>query len=239
MKSLIILLVIASFFTFNACQQNAGKKPENTQNEKSLPPGTHTVKVLESQNASQYTYIKVEENGKEYWIAVQQMPVQKGETLYFTKSMEMKNFHSDALNKTFDSVLFVEDVSTSAPNKSQQLSSAHAKISSIPEENISIKPLKDGKTVAQIFSEKNELNGKVVKVKGKVSKYNPSIMGRNWIHIQDGTKSGNEYDLMVTSQDQAKVGEIVVVTGTVAINKDFGAGYTYPVMLENATVKAE
>ena len=85
----------------------------------------------------------------------------------------------------------------------------------------------------------DKLNGKIIRIRGKVVKYNPEIMGRNWIHIQDGTGSTGNYDLMVTSKDQTSVGQIIIVEGKVATNKDFGAGYTYKVMIEDANVKVE
>ena len=85
----------------------------------------------------------------------------------------------------------------------------------------------------------DQLNGQIIRIRGKVVKYNPEIMGRNWIHIQDGTAIRDGYDLMVTSKDQTSVGQIIAVEGKVATNKDFGAGYTYKVMVEDATVKVE
>jgi len=104
---------------------------------------------------------------------------------------------------------------------------------------VKIEHLKDGKTVAQIYNEMDKLNGKTIKIRGEVVKYNPEIMDRNWIHIQDGTGSGSTFDLIVTSKDQTQVGQIIVVEGKVATNKDFGAGYTYKVMLEDAKIKPE
>jgi len=196
----------------------------------------HKVEVLDNVNASNYSYLKVKENDSEYWIAVPQMDAQKGEVLYFGKSMEMKNFHSETLNRDFESILFVDHVSKTPGNANPVPN--HPKLSSNKEE-ISVKPLSNGKTVAQIYDDKNDLAGKSVKIRGKVTKFNPNIMGRNWIHIQDGTGSSNNYDLMITTRDIVKVGDVVVVEGKVAVNRDFGAGYSYPVMIEDAIVKAE
>jgi GW (Gly-Tryp) dipeptide domain len=233
MKKYIILVIATLLIGICSCSKNSNQGPQNSN----LPAGTHAVKVVDFINASNYTYVQCEENGKQYWIAVPQMNVEKGQTLYFAKSMEMKNFHSDALNRTFDSVLFVSDVSATPPTKKQELNEVHSGVVNSPKENISIKPLKDGKTIAQIYKGKDLLNGKEIKVKGEVVKYNPNIMGRNWIHIQDGTESNGNYELMVTSNDKTKVGDIVEVDGNIATNKDFGSGYTYSVMIEDATVK--
>lgn len=92
------------------------------------------------------------------------------------------------------------------------------------------------KTVAALYQEKATLAGQQVRVQGKVVKVNNGIMGRNWLHIQDGTGKPDSNDLTVTSQQTAKIGDQVSVTGRVGINKDFGAGYNYPLILEEATV---
>ena len=97
-----------------------------------------------------------------------------------------------------------------------------------------------GKTVAEVFAEKDALAGKQVVVRGKVVKVNAGIMGRNWLHIRDGSGGDNANDLTVTTAGAVpKVGETVLVTGTAGLNRDFGMGYQYPVMLEEATVKTE
>lgn len=94
-------------------------------------------------------------------------------------------------------------------------------------------------TVADIFAKKAELNGKNVTVHGKVTKVNLGIMGKNWLHLQDGTGSAGTNDITVTTERQAKVNDKVAITGTLVTDKDFGAGYKYAVIIENATVMAE
>jgi len=231
MKVYFLLVAAVLMITFTACESKNEEANEN------LPAGTHKIVVSDILQTPNYTYIKASENGNEYWIAVTRMLAEKGETLYFSKSMEMKNFKSDALNRTFESVLFVQDISQTPPSAQKPVN--HPQVYSQSKEDVNITPLKDGNTIAQIYDKKDDLNGQTVRVKGKVVKYNPHIMGRNWIHIQDGTSSGNNFDLMVTSPDSAKAGDVVIVEGTVEINQDFGAGYAYPVMLSNATVKEQ
>lgn len=94
--------------------------------------------------------------------------------------------------------------------------------------------------VSEIFSETEKLNGKTVRIQGKVVKFSPSIMGRNWIHIQDGTGDpmNNTHDLVVTTSEQIKTDDVVTIEGVLAFNKDFGAGYKYIAIVEEAkTVK--
>ena len=92
------------------------------------------------------------------------------------------------------------------------------------------------KTIAALFTEKAKLSGHQVQLHGKVVKVNNAIMNRNFLHLQDGTGDKGSNDLTITSQDTAEVGDEVVVTGTITVDKDFGAGYTYPILLEQASV---
>jgi len=94
-------------------------------------------------------------------------------------------------------------------------------------------------TIQQIYNDKSDLKGKVVKVKGEVVKFNKQIMKRNWIHIQDGTGKEKEFDLVVTSDTDTKVGDIITLEGTLAVDKDFGAGYFFPVIIENAEIQIQ
>jgi hypothetical protein len=98
-----------------------------------------------------------------------------------------------------------------------------------------------GKTVAEVYAEKDALAGQPVSVRGKVVKTNTGIMNMDWVHVRDGSGEEGSNDLTVTTKGGAvpQVGDTVLVTGTVVLNKDFGMGYSYPVMLENAEVKVE
>ena len=96
-----------------------------------------------------------------------------------------------------------------------------------------------GKTVAEVYAEKTALAGKSVTLRGKVVKFNAKIMDKNWLHLRDGSGAEGGNDLTVVTLDQAGVGQTVVVTGRLALNKDFGYGYQYPVILEEARVTVE
>jgi hypothetical protein len=92
------------------------------------------------------------------------------------------------------------------------------------------------KTVAALYQEKANLSGHHVQLRGKIVKVNNAIMNRNFLHLRDGTGKEGSNDLTITSQDTAEVGDEVVVSGTITVDKDFGAGYTYPILLEQASV---
>lgn len=233
MRHTLILLSALSIFLFNSCEKE--KEQPNTTSAQ-VPAGVHAVKALESMDASDYTYINVEENGKQYWVAVPKMQVNIGDKYFFSKSMEMKNFKSETLNRSFESILFVEDFRM---EMQQQTGMQHPVPTTAKEGKINIQKLKDGKSIAEIFGGMNNLNGKNVKVRGKVMKFNEGIMGTNWIHIQDGTSSQNDYDLLVTSDTPVEVGQIIIAEGMLVTNKDFGSGYSYKALIEKAKIKIE
>ena len=95
---------------------------------------------------------------------------------------------------------------------------------------------KDVVKVEEVFAKKDALNGKKITVKGEVVKFNSGIMGKNWVHIKDGSGKPGTNDLTATTKDTAKVGDKVVITGTLAAGKDFGAGYKYEAIMEEATI---
>jgi hypothetical protein len=112
--------------------------------------------------------------------------------------------------------------------------------SSKPQIDVSeVEKAKDGKTVAEIFAGKEDLAGKQVLVRGKVVKFLPQIMGKNWLHLQDGSGSEGTNDLTVTTTAMAEVGDLVLVNGKVSVNRDFGYGYSYQVLLEDAAITVE
>ena len=97
-----------------------------------------------------------------------------------------------------------------------------------------------GKTVAELYAEKDQLAGQKVTVRGKVVKTNAGIMDKNWLHVRDGSGAEGTNDLTVTTSGELpKVGDTVLVTGALTLNKDFGMGYQYPVIVEDAAVTIE
>ena len=97
-----------------------------------------------------------------------------------------------------------------------------------------------GHTVAEVFAARTELQGKVVVIRGKVVKVNAGIMDRNWVHIRDGSGHEGTNDLTVTSTGAVPaIGDTVLVVGTLGLDRDFGMGYQYPVILEDAEVTVE
>lgn len=93
-------------------------------------------------------------------------------------------------------------------------------------------------TVASVNQKKASLAGQTIKASGKVVKVNNGIMGRNFVHVQDGTGDASTNNLIVTSKQTAQVGDQVTVSGVVVLNRDFGSGYMYPLLIEDATISS-
>jgi hypothetical protein len=102
--------------------------------------------------------------------------------------------------------------------------------------DVKIEPCADCITIGKLVADKKSFSGKTIRVKGQVTKINEQIMGKNWIHIQDGTEAEGVYDLTITTAQTAMVGEIVTFEGKIALEKDFGYGYFYNVLMEDGNI---
>ena len=195
-------------------------------------------KVVATMDTHNYTYAQIDTGSKKYWAAGPKTTLAKGSMIAITTSLPFKNFESKELKRKFDIVYFVNRFVTDKAGQTAGMSNPHARIN-MPAKDVSlkgIKKLKDGKTVAQVFSEKKVLSGKAVRVRGKVVKYTAKVMGKNWLHIQDSSGSKR---LVVTTDQDVKLGDLVVVNGIVAVDQDLGYGYTYDVIVERAIVSVE
>jgi hypothetical protein len=237
MRSKLSVLVLVLAIGFSACV-----KKEEPKNEAAgtVIAGTHKAIVQEVLQVTQYTYMRVNENGQEFWIAGPKANIEKGTVVYFGATMEMKNFKSTDLNRVFDSVLFVQDVSTSpiAPGSASPHGDAAAPSGGqkpvMEKAGVAVVKAQGGISIAELYSNLAKYGGKSVKVRGKILKLNTGIMGKNWAHIQDGTDYKGNFDLTVTTLSDVKVGDDVTFEGKISLNKDFGYGYSYPVLMEDA-----
>lgn len=216
---------------------------------------TLTGKVLETMNAATYTYVLVDAAGKKVWAAAPQFDVKVGDTVAIGEAMPMSNYHSKTLNRTFDVVYFSGNVRVNGARPATPASAAavsaitgtelpkgHPTTASAgaPAPDLSnIKRAANGQTVAEIHAGKSSLSGKPIAVRGRVVKYNANIMGKNWLHVRDGSGSEGTNDLTVTTDKVVKVGDLVVITGTLSADRDFGAGYKYGLIVENAKIEIE
>jgi hypothetical protein len=195
--------------------------------------------VLEVQNVEGYSYLRLKTAQGDTWAAVPTAKVKKGDKVTVAEPMVMNNFESKALKRKFDKVVF----GTLASNKAVAAAAAaqptvppHAlpKGPETPDAKVPKASGPDARTVGEIMTRPDALKEKTVVVRGKIVKINSGIRGVNWVHLRDGSGSAasGTNDLIVTTKEELKVGDIVTMKGVVRTDKDFGAGYVYKVLVE-------
>lgn len=203
--------------------------------------------VVETTNTAGYTYVLVDTGSKKVWAATTQFAVKAGDRVNVGPGAPMTHYHSPSLNRDFDLVYFTGNIVPAGSNArpAPALPPGHASLMDhTPPPDLDLTGIQraaGGKTIQEIYAAKSELAGKPVTVRGKVVKYNAMILGKNWLHIRDGSGSAEkkDNDLAVTTDTAAKLGDTVLVTGEVSTNRDFGAGYKYAVIIEDAKVTVE
>ena len=212
-----------------------------TSGHPSLPAqGNIAGNVTQTMDVSQYTYVEIDTGEGLVWVAGPVTQVKVGDAVEVSGGIQMVNFRSSTLDRTFEKIHLASAIRV----KSQQEASsggAPASGNTGAEPQVSgIERIEGGHTVGAIIAGKTSLAGSEVAVRGKVIKLNAAIMGRNWLHLSDGTVGpDDEREVTVSTEDTAAVGSTVVVRGTVATDRDFGSGYNYSVLIENAKVTAD
>jgi len=204
------------------------------------PEGT-TIKgeVLEVLDTDSFTYLRLKTKDGEIWAATNRASVSKGAEITLEDVTVMKNFESKALKRTFPTIMFG---SLPGAQRKSALPPGHASVpkdKDIGDVHVAKAKGANAKTVSEIVTNSAQLKDKPVLVRGKVVRYNRAILGKNWIHLRDGTGSSHDDtdDILVTTANEAKVGDVVTAKGVVRTDKDFGSGYAYKVMIENATLQ--
>jgi len=186
----------------------------------------HKGVVLQTFNVEGYTYMEIKDGNVTKWIACPTLEVKKGDIVETSFGMLMPDFESKTLNRTFKEIYFVTraKVLTSATNEApKQVKPAN-------------KPKGKYYTVSEVLENKDSLAGKTVIFNAKVKKYTPSIMQKNWLHVTDVVETKRAVDLVVTTTDETKAGEIVKIEGVLTVNKNLGSGYFFPVIIEDAKI---
>lgn len=228
------ILFLALIVISTSCVKN--KNGQQLANQ--MPTGEKAFEVKEVVQTSSYTYLKVDENFAERWVAVTRMEAAKGEKYYYDEALPMNNFHSKELDRDFEIIYFINKVSTSpmsAQAKMTEMPSSHSGKAKAPKSSsIKLEKTSDEITVAQVFEKRADFANKEIEIRGIVVKVTKEVMGKNWIHIQDGTTHDGSFDLTITTQDLPNKGDEATFKGTIILDKDFGAGYFYDVIMEDA-----
>jgi hypothetical protein len=242
--------------------QFAGAADPNSALSAGVIEGGFSGKVIQMTNTAGYTYVQVDTGSKQLWAVTTQFSVKVGDSVTVAAGMPMSGYHSKSLNRDFDVVYFTGGITVNGSNAgalpalppghppltgaaAPNLPPSHPSLTAPPAapnlDLSGIKKAEGGKTIKEIYAGKAKLAGKAVSVRGKVVKYNANILGKNWLHIQDGSGSAdkNDNDLTVTTSTPVGLGATVLVTGNVSTDRDFGAGYKYSVIIEDAKVTVE
>jgi len=212
-----------------------------TSTNQSFSDELHTVSVNEVLQATRYVYLNVSEGNSKFWIATRKQEIKKGETYFYRGGLLKTNFESKEYNKVFDTIYLISNLvsqdhskHTDNLNTSVQKSAPTAQKEDIPTHTDKIVEHKGTIKIAELVKDPKKYEGHTIQLSGKCVKVNPNIMKRNWIHLQDGSK--DDFDLVITSNTFVPEGSAITIRATVVLNKDFGAGYKYDLILENGTL---
>lgn len=195
-------------------------------------------KVIETMDASGYTYVQIDTGSEKIWGAAPTTAITVGDQIEFSSGMPMRDFQSKSLNRSFPVVYFAPRFISSNNNSTSGTAaiSANSKSQKPAAALKTMAKAKGGYTIAEIYKDKKNLADKTISVRGQVTKFNAKVMNKNWLHIMD---SSGENDLTITTNDTAAVGDVVVISGKLALDKDFGYGYNYPLIIEQASITKE
>ncbi len=231
MKNILIALSLLALIS-------CGKKDKDYRSIAN-PNEPREVIVQKSEPAGNYTYLSVEDGDESYWIAVAGKGFEKGETIYFKSFVEMNDFKSKELDRTFESILFVDQFSRepdgldkAVPSGAETANPRKNRMDALID-SIKIAPAPGGISIAELYGNAEKYKDKEVVVSGQIVKINRDIMDRNWVHIMDGTRVDRS-DLTFTTTEDFQMGDTITIRGKVALDKDFGAGYVYPLIVEEA-----
>lgn len=209
------------------------------------PPAAGSEEIVEGTvteiiNVSGYTYVEIENTEGRVWVAAPSVPVKEGDLAAFSINMPMHNFYSKTLDREF-SVLYFVDRFVSGGEVTpidREAAAAHGRMV----ENASVSPVEGiamadpGYTIAEIYASPDEMQGRMVRVRGQVVRFTPSVLGTNWVRIRDSSAAN---DLVIPTDEMCQVNDIVLVEGRIELNKDLGQGFVIPLVVEEATITIE
>lgn len=211
---------------------------QNIDPSQALSGGVHQVLANEILQADRYTYLNVTEGSHKFWIATSKTEAEKGKIYLYKGGLMKTNFESVEFKRTFDTIYLVSNIISASEHPGGNLAGGQS------EQNIgqpissggAMPVVKDAITLSELINNKAKYEGKVVTVSGECVKVNNGIMGKNWVHLQDGSKEkGKVLDITITTSLNIPLGSKVALSGKIFLNKDFGAGYRYDIIMEEAT----
>lgn len=255
MSRIVMLALLAAVVTAVQAEERgpspAGESaaPEPVPSRAGIVPGSLTGAVIETVTTAGYTYVHFDTGKETVWAAAPEFVVDVGETVTISNPMPMTNHHSSTLDRTFELIYFVARIEVKgAEGRSAEPPSGKppwmpadrgAAAKELEVDLSGIEKAAGGKTVEELYAAKADLAGQEILVRGKVVKLISGVMGKNWLHVRDGTGAPGSDDLTVTTDATVERGSTVLVRGTVTADRDFGSGYRYELIVEDAEVTVE
>jgi hypothetical protein len=211
------------------------------------PGSTETTlsgKILEKLSVPSYSYLHLDTGSDKVWVAVPTATVAVGDRVTVERAMLMSGFRSTALKRDFDRVYFgtLGGAPGHAPTAAHGTPAPSAALPVVPDK-LAKASGPNARTVQEVITQAKTLQGRTASVRGVVVKTNSGILGKTWIHLRDGSgaEADKTHDLTATlpANETPKLGETVVVHGSVATNRDVGGGYLFPVLLEGTRLERE
>jgi hypothetical protein len=242
---LLVFLPVALTFPAHGVNQAVKGSPTPMPLQSSHAPvvGPDSGTAIETLHSGGYTYVLLDTGKEKVWVAGPQTSVRPGDRIRVQNAMPMRDFVSKSLNRTFETIYFASalvpaaSAMTAGEKPGTAMGSSHPAVTQQPV--VGITQLANGYSIADLYSRKAELTGKKVQLRAQVVKISRGIMGKNWMHIQDGTGGEKQNDLTINSKADANKGDILLVTGILVRDKDIGMGYRYELMIEDAEIKIE
>lgn len=245
------ILLIPLFFIFlTGCKRgpktvepfSIGKKSAITSSKDIVDNEIHEVKIVEIIPASKYVYLNVKEDKDQFWIATKKREIDLDSTYFYREALLKTDFKSKIHDRVFDTIYFVTKLVTQMHGakytsgntdniKISEKINNPVEVTSDKNKDISYKIYPD---ISTFLNDPDKFDGQAVQIKGKCVKVNNNIMNKNWIHLKD--ESQDDFDLIITTNMSAQKGDIITIQAMVALNKDYGAGYSYDLILENGVV---
>ncbi|MBT8281089.1 MAG: hypothetical protein KJO16_05885 [Muriicola sp.] len=243
---LLILVVISLFSCLDGPKSREPYTLKKVVSTETLNPDVsremHKVEIREVLPANKYIYAYVEEGDHSFWIATGLKDIKKGEVYFYNESVLKTPFESKEHNKVFDTLYLVTSL-TPEKHGTEMHNFNTATLGDVEFENIEKKIRREqdstaifagSVTVKELVENPKKYQDKKVELSGRCTKVNLEIMGKNWIHLKDG--SADDFDLVITSTEVVKQGDDITIRGIVRLDIDFGSGYSYPILIENGAI---
>lgn len=245
MKRLLLLVVALTSGFVVALTPGFGspRANETAAHETALEQGELlSGKVLEVKDVENYTYLRLQTRDGEIWAAIPRTGVEVDAQVTIKNPSPMDGFESPSLHRIFDRIVFGTLADADSHSGAHGTAAMHAAIgqqSGVAKVDVPKATGPDARTVAEVVEKTPDLNEHAVKIRGQVVKFTPNVLGKNWLHLRDGSGSvaNGSNDILVVTQDEANVGDVVLVTGIVRTDRDLGSGYSYRVLIEEARLQ--